>query len=602
MLRRIATTLLALAMLLPLTALGASAAGGSGRLTIVHGIPDVTVDVWVNGDALLPGFAPETITDPLDLTAGTYDVEITSEGGTPGMATILEGSIEIGPGANLTAIAHLAEDGTPTLSVFTNDDSPIVGDNARLTVRHTAEAPSVDVWANGGVLIEDFTSPDSVTVDVPAGDYAVALSLPDMTDVIFDAGTLGLAAGTHYIVYAFGSFPDTFGLLIQTIDGLALAGEYGVVSVVHGIPGLTVDVYLNGRLAIEDFEPSTIAGPLVLPAISYDIAIYAADADPLADAPAITGYAELPAGANVSIVAYLAATTNGATALGAATAAAPALGVFVNDVSEITSGDTRLTVRHLADAPNVDVRAGGTPLFEDVANGASGAIDVPAGDYPVDLTLPGDDTPVFDAGTLSLAEATSYTVYAVGTFPDTFELLIQTIPGLGPDGSFADDDGSVHENAINALAAAGVILGKVDGSFGAADSITRGQLASIIARSLGLSSTVDAFLDDDGSVHEDAINALAAAGITQGNADGTFGPNEPITRAQVASFIARTLGISGGPDAFADDDGSVHEDAINALAAAGITQGNADGTYGPDTELTRAQMASLWARALGLAG
>ena len=112
---------------------------------------------------------------------------------------------------------------------------------------------------------------------------------------------------------------------------------------------------------------------------------------------------------------------------------------------------------------------------------------------------------------------------------------------------------------------------------------------------------VDAFSDDDGSVHESAINALAAAGITQGNADGTFGANDPITRGQAASFIARALALTGGDDAFSDDDGSVHESAINALAAAGIAQGNADGTFGPDDNLTRGQMASLWARALGLA-
>jgi uncharacterized surface protein with fasciclin (FAS1) repeats len=169
-----------------------------------------------------------------------------------------------------------------------------------------------------------------------------------------------------------------------------------------------------------------------------------------------------------------------------------------------------------------------------------------------------------------------------------------------PD-KFTDADGSVHKDAIEALAAAGVVLGKTDGTFGTNDAITRGQLASIVARSLGLSGGADAFGDDDGTTHEDAINAIAAAGITQGNADGTFGPNDPITRGQAASIIARALAYSGGDDAFADDDGSVHEGAINALAAAEIALGNADGTFGPNDNLSRGQMASLWARALGLA-
>lgn len=598
MLRRLTIILMTMLMVIPLMAPGAAAAPGDGELTVIHGIPDVTVDVWANGASLLPGFAPGTVTDPLVLPAGTYDVVITS----PGMPAdvIVEGTIYLGPGANVTAIAHLTEAGVPALRAFANDDSQIVGDNARLTVRHTAEAPPVDVWANGSVLIEDFTNPDSVTVEVPSGDYAVALSLPNMTDVIFDAGTLSLDPGVHYIVYAYGTFPDTFDVLIQVIGDLGPATGYGIATVVHGVPGLTVDVYLNGQLAIEDFAPSTIAGPLVLPAIGYDVAIYAADADPLVDAPAIVGYADLPAGANVSLVAYLDTGAGPAGLLGGG--ATPSLGVFVNDTSATAAGNARLTVRHLADAPNVDVRANGAVLFGDVPNGTSGSADVAAGDYAVDLTLPGDSNPVFDAGTLSLAAGTSYTVYAVGTFPATFELLIQTIAGIGPDGSFADDDGSVHEAAIDALARAGVVFGTADGTFRPTSLITRGQMASIIARALGLSSTVDAFPDDNGSVHEAAINAIAAAGISQGRTDGTFGPNDPVTRGQAASFTARALALSGGPDAFSDDDGSVHEGAINALAAAGIAQGRADGTYGPDENLKRGQMASIWARALGLAG
>lgn len=599
MLRRFTTLAVAFALLLPLglTAAVAGVDGGTGTITVVHGIPGVTVDVFANGDPLLDGFAPETVTEPIEVPAGTYDLALTVEDGDPMVEddVILEGSVELAPGGNVTVTANLMEDGTPTLTAFSNDTSQIVGDNARLTVRHTAEAPSVDVWASGSVLIEDFTNPQSVTLEVPAGDYPVALSLPDMTDVIFDAGTLSLAAGTHTIVYAIGTFPDTFTVVAQVIDGLEPATGYGVVSVVHGIPGLTVDAYLNGQLAIAGFEPGTVVGPLVLPATGYDVALYAAGADPLVDTPALSTYVTLPAGANASIVAWLQQPVT----LG--TGANPALSVFVNDTSEIADGNTRLTVRHVADAPSVDVRADGAAIFENLPNGESAEADVPAGDYAVDLTLPGDSDPVFDAGTLSLAEGTSYTVYAIGTFPDTFQLLIQPIVGLGAEGAFTDDGGSVHEGAIDALAAAGIVLGKGDGTFGEADRITRGQLASIIARSLGLSSDVDAFSDDDGTTHEAAINAIAAVGITQGKADGTFGPNDRITRAQAASFIARALALTGGADAFPDDDGSVHEAAINALAAAGIAQGKADGTFGPDDTLSRGQMASLWARALGLA-
>ena len=92
----------------------------------------------------------------------------------------------------------------------------------------------------------------------------------------------------------------------------------------------------------------------------------------------------------------------------------------------------------------------------------------------------------------------------------------------------------------------------------------------------------DAFGDDDGSTHEDAINALAATGITQGCTTTSFCPEEEVTRGQMASFLARALDLPTGPDAFGDDDGSTHEDAINALAATGITQGCTTTSFCPE--------------------
>lgn len=536
--RRIVTLVTALLMVLSVAAPAVAGVASTGTIDIVHGIPDTDVDVYVNDALLLEDFAFGTITDDQVLAAGSYAVDIFAANADPDVdMPVLSGTIELGPGMNVSAVAHLDGDGAPALSVFLNDESIVAGDNARLVVRHLAEAPNVDVRAGGAVLFGDVPNGASGTAEVAPGDYPVDLTLPGESDPVFDAGTLALAGGVAYTVYAVGTFPDTFTLLINAVDGLSPADAYGVVTVVHGIPGVTVDVYLNGGLAIPSFAPETQAGPLVLPATDYEVALYAEGADPLAEAPIVSAMTSLPAGANVSIVAWL--SIPGPLGI----AAGPAIGVFVNDVAPIADGNTRLTVRHLADAPNVDVRANGAPIFENVPNGASGAIDVAAGDYAVDLTLPGESDPVFDAGTLSLAAGTSYTVYAIGTFPDTFGLLIQTISGLGDTGNFSDDDGSVHEDAIDALAKAGVVLGKADGTYDDEGNLTRGQLASIIARTLGLSGGADAFTDDDGNEHEDAINALAAAGIAQGKADGTYGPNDPVSRGQVASLWARALGL-----------------------------------------------------------
>ena len=85
------------------------------------------------------------------------------------------------------------------------------------------------------------------------------------------------------------------------------------------------------------------------------------------------------------------------------------------------------------------------------------------------------------------------------------------------------------------------------------------------------------FIDDDGHVFENAIEWLAAEGITQGcnpPVNNRFCPNDRVTRGQMAAFLVRAQGYTAiAGDFFSDDNGSVFENAINRLATAGVTQG-----------------------------
>jgi hypothetical protein len=181
-------------------------------------------------------------------------------------------------------------------------------------------------------------------------------------------------------------------------------------------------------------------------------------------------------------------------------------------------------------------------------------------------------------------------------------LTTVSLAQLPPGGTFTDDNGNTHEGYIEAIAAAGITSGCDTSLYCPAADVTRGQMASFLARALDLPPAArDWFPDDAGLVHEDNINRIADAGVTTGFSDGTYRPAEPVRRDQMASFLARALELPVAlQDYFSDDTGLVHEDNINRIAAAGVTQGCDDGVYCPSENVRRDQMASFLGRALDL--
>ena len=156
-----------------------------------------------------------------------------------------------------------------------------------------------------------------------------------------------------------------------------------------------------------------------------------------------------------------------------------------------------------------------------------------------------------------------------------------TADGLAPGGSFVDDNGNIHEPDIEAIAAAGITIGcnpPANDQFCPEQPVTRAEMATFLTRALNLGeASVEPFSDITGSVHAGAINAIAAAGITKGcnPPDNTeFCPDDSVTRQEMASMISRAFRLPGaGSGPFTDLGNSVHTDDINALAASGITLG-----------------------------
>jgi len=156
---------------------------------------------------------------------------------------------------------------------------------------------------------------------------------------------------------------------------------------------------------------------------------------------------------------------------------------------------------------------------------------------------------------------------------------------------------STHATAINALADWGVSRGCSPERFCPDDTLTRAQMASMISQILPTEPPGQSGFSDvvPGSQHQEAIDRLAAAGIVKGCRTGRFCPNRSVTREQIASVLARGLQLPAPPrsEGFVDLGSSVHASSVYSLVARGAVKGCAPSRFCGKQPVTRAQFASL---------
>ncbi|RST14636.1 DUF4397 domain-containing protein [Streptomyces sp. WAC05374] len=233
----------------------------------------------------------------------------------------------------------------------------------------------------------------------------------------------------HTIAAAAGAGALVLGVTVPAVAASSTSAaaadstETAMVSVFHGVPGLTVDVYANGDELLGDFKPGTVTAPQALDAGTYNIQIFPAGQGP-DGTPAIAKEIKVPAGTNATIAAHLSADGK------------PQLTAFVNDVAKVDADKSRLTVRHVAAAPAVDVRAGGQPVFKNLQNPKEATAVVDAGSVKADVVLAGTQTVAIGPADLTLKEGTSNVVYAWGSATDkNLALATQTFSAMKSDPS-----------------------------------------------------------------------------------------------------------------------------------------------------------------------
>ena len=218
----------------------ASAAPGDATVSVLHAIPTGAgadrVDVYAGDQLLLDNLTPgtlETLTGagrdlrPRGLCRRRLPRQRIAGAGGRGHAGAA--------GANATVTANLTDGGDPALNVFVNDTSKTAAGEGRLTVRHVAAAPAVDVRAGGEVVFDGVTNPNETKADLPAGTVSADVVLAGTDTVAIGPADVPIKEGVNTIVYAWGSAEgDSLDLAVQEVGGLhsapsgVPAGEVGL--------------------------------------------------------------------------------------------------------------------------------------------------------------------------------------------------------------------------------------------------------------------------------------------------------------------------------------------------------------------------------------
>ena len=213
----------------------------TGSVRVVHGLRGLVADVYLDGNLALPTFQPERSTDPIAIPAGDHLVEIRAAGAAASDTPLLTQTVTVPAGFAGSLIAHLAGDGTPTLTAYADDVTAVPAGQARVVVRHVAAAGDVAVALNDQPTVPSLAPDAEAVTVVPAGSYTVAVTPAGGGAPLAAPQDVAFAEGTATFMYLIGSQADgtlgwaavevedlqTAPAMIQTGDGSSLVDESG---------------------------------------------------------------------------------------------------------------------------------------------------------------------------------------------------------------------------------------------------------------------------------------------------------------------------------------------------------------------------------------
>lgn len=539
--RKLALVGLVIALIAALTP-AAAAVPGSATIRVVNALADRSIDVYVDATLEVAGTAALSVSDPSVVTAGSLTFSFFTTGDGPPSAPTASLTTTVDSGDDVLVIAHQLDDASFAVSVIQALPVTLELSESYTQVIHAADAPQLEITELNNLFI---TPAEGFTLDS------------------------GQAAGTQFSVPGTNSFQFVDATGPTTVFGPAdvdiADGSYNAVILAGSQPDgtLTIISFQIGGLWDTVYYSALLSGDNEVPPVASDDRGRAALVDFGTELWATITIQ--PGSASTVTAAHIHAGQPGDNG--------PVLAVLLDAAGFPELGGGRLVQSFVTDA--------------DLAVVDAAAFD---GNYSTLIRM-------LKAGEAYINVHTSEN--PAGEVRGQIEpLTIPMEPAL-----FPDIETNVHRNNISIIAEAGIALGRPDGNFEPNANVTRGQLATFLARIFGLVPIPGSvFSDTAGSVHEANINAVAGVGIVQGRTDGTFGPNDPVTRGQAAAMGARALAIDANippPTPFTDIAGHTFEREIALLFGIEAVRGCTTTAYCPDNPLTRGQVSSVLSRAFG---
>ena len=193
--------------------------GNFGDLTAIHGIPELPypVDVYLN-DSYAFSFDYGDSFGPVKLEAGRYTIDVRLAG-----TTVLSKALSVQDGQKYTVVAHLTNNSGIMFSTFKNNSAPAARGNALVTVRHLAQAPTVDLRVaqadacRADFIVRGLSNPNELSpLELNSGAYQLGLMVGGSE--VFTVEKIEFSADKSYYVYALGFFPDNFQFFVQTVS------------------------------------------------------------------------------------------------------------------------------------------------------------------------------------------------------------------------------------------------------------------------------------------------------------------------------------------------------------------------------------------------